>query len=106
MGEENRGSSESSTVLIVVAILGGILLVGCLGGVAVVGAGLLWVRSEAVYQPPPVQMSVPPMQAMPRIVDEVAPLPPPAPLPPATVPSDGVKAEDAPLVVPGDEKQE
>jgi hypothetical protein len=105
MGEDNRGSSESSTVLIVVAILGGILLVGCLGGVAVVG-GLFWVRTEAIYQPPAVQMSVPPVQATPRIVDEVAPPPPPAPLPPATAPSEEGKPEPAPLVVPPDEKQE
>lgn len=106
MGEDNRGSSESNTVLIVVAILGGILLVGCLGGLAVVGAGLFWVRSEAVFQPPAVQRSASPAQAMPVIVDEVAPLPPPASLPPATVPSEGGKAEDAPLVVPSDEKKE
>ncbi|MGI8979149.1 MAG: hypothetical protein ACR2FY_07985 [Pirellulaceae bacterium] len=46
MGEENRGSSGSGTVMIVVAILGGILLLGCCGGVLVLGAGMFYVGSE------------------------------------------------------------
>ncbi len=41
MGEENRGSSGSSTAMIVIAILGGLLVVGCCGGVLVMGLGLI-----------------------------------------------------------------
>jgi hypothetical protein len=56
MGEENRGSSGSGTVMIVVAILGGILLVGCCGGVIALGLGsVMWVRTtpmEVQMQPP------------------------------------------------------
>ena len=103
MGEENRGSSESSTVLIVVAILGGILLVGCLGGLVVVGAGLLWVRAEAdVVQPPPVRVMDTPVMAMPKTPDAMAP----EPAPPEKLPSERGKPEEAPTIVPGDEKQE
>lgn len=46
MGEEDRGSSGSSTAMIVVAVLGGLLLVGCCGGVMVVG-GVFWTRTLA-----------------------------------------------------------
>lgn len=59
---EERGSSGSSTALIVMAILGGILLVGCCGGVVVLGMGsMLWVGSS---QPMDLQMQAidaPPM---------------------------------------------
>jgi hypothetical protein len=51
MGEENRGSSGSSTALIVVAILGGILLIGCCGGLVVMGAGAIWARTELRNMP-------------------------------------------------------
>lgn len=42
---EERGSSGTGTVMIVVAILGGLLLVGCCGGLAVVGAAFFSYRS-------------------------------------------------------------
>ena len=45
MGEENRGSSGSSTAMIVIAILGGVLLLVSCGGIAVVGGGVLFYRS-------------------------------------------------------------
>ena len=65
MGEENRGSSGSGTGMMVVAILGGILLVGCCGGVVVLGLGssFIWVRSSA----PDVQMQ-PPLAPVPTQV--------------------------------------
>ena len=65
MGEENRSSSGSSTAMIVMAILGGILLVGCCGGVVAVGLGgtLLWSRSV------PMEMQVAPT-ASPQMSDE------------------------------------
>ena len=37
MGEEHRASSGSGTAMIVIAILGGLLLVGCCGGAVVIG---------------------------------------------------------------------
>ena len=45
MGEDNRGSSGSSTAMIVIAILGGVLLVACCGGVVLVGGSLFVYRS-------------------------------------------------------------
>jgi hypothetical protein len=39
MGEENRGSSGGGTAMIVVAILGGFLLIGCCSGVVALGVG-------------------------------------------------------------------
>ena len=58
MGEENRGSSGSSTAMIVVAILVGLLLVGCCGGIVVIGAGGLWMRSELQVAPDPVESPI------------------------------------------------
>ncbi len=57
MGEENRNSS-GSTAMIVVAILGGILLIGCCGGIVVIGAGGLWMRSELQVAPDPVDSPI------------------------------------------------
>ena len=48
MGEENRESSGSGTAMIVVAILGGILLLSCCGGIAVaLGGTFFYARSAA-----------------------------------------------------------
>src|SRR5436190_8188886 len=48
MGEENRGSSGGGTMMIVLAILAGILVLGCCGGVVVIGLGgtFFWARSD------------------------------------------------------------
>jgi hypothetical protein len=67
MGEENRESSGGGTTMIVVAILGGILAVGCCGGVVTLGlGGLLWSRAE------PMNLRMQPPMAAPVAV-EVAP---------------------------------
>ena len=89
MGEENRGSSGSSTVMIVVAILGGILLLGCCGGVAVIGAGALWVRSEVrEVQTQIERMPMPSETATEIRVDPLKAMPdePPMPLEPEIAP--------------------
>jgi len=74
MGEENRGSSSGGTMVIVLAILAGILVVGCCGGVVVFGLGsaFLWARhdvqviqDEAMMQP----MVTPP--AMQEAIDKM-----------------------------------
>jgi hypothetical protein len=61
MGEENRGSSGGGTVMIVLAILGGVLVVGCCGGIVAVGllGTLAWKSS------PPPQMQMQPPLAVP-----------------------------------------
>ena len=68
MGEENRGSSGGSTVMIVLAILGGVLVVGCCGGIVAVGllGNLAW-RSA-----PPQRMQMQPPLAVPT-APELAP---------------------------------
>src|SRR4051812_38098987 len=89
MGEENRGSSGGGTAMIVVAILGGILLVGCCGGVVAVGLGgaLVWNRSV------PMSMQSPPMSAPLPVQDD----------PQVTKALDELDKEMAPLqVVPDD----
>ena len=49
MGEENRGSSGGGTAMIVIAILGGVLVVGCCGGVVTMGLlGILGWRTQDV----------------------------------------------------------
>ena len=70
MGEENRGSSGSDTSMFVVAILGGLLLLGCCGGLVVLGlvvlglgGGRFWSRPAPqqfapVASPPAVQMQM------------------------------------------------
>ena len=69
MGEENRGSSGGGTVMVVLAILGGVLVVGCCGGIVAVGLlGTLAWRSEAS----PAQMQMQPPLAVPTI-PELAP---------------------------------
>ncbi len=57
MGEENRSSSGSSTMMIVLAILGGVLVVGCCGGIVAVGllGTLAWESSAS----PQMQMQPP-----------------------------------------------
>jgi len=50
MGEENRESSGSGTAMIVIAILGGILLLGCCGGIAVVLGGSWFYARSAVQE--------------------------------------------------------
>lgn len=47
MGEEHRGSSGGGVAMLVVAILGGLLIVGCLGGVLVLAGGWFYARSAA-----------------------------------------------------------
>ena len=48
MGDENRGSSGSSTAMLVVGIVGGLFLVACCGGILVLfGAGFFMARSAA-----------------------------------------------------------
>lgn len=67
MGEENRGSSGSSTVMIVVAILGGLLLVGCCGGLVVLGLG----SSLFLARPAPQNIPVAAPTGVPKVVDEM-----------------------------------
>ncbi|MFN0020633.1 MAG: hypothetical protein ACKVP0_20435 [Pirellulaceae bacterium] len=69
MGEENRGSSGGGTVMIVLAILGGILVVGCCGGIVAVGllGTLTWSSAPA-----PAQMQMQPPLAVPT-APELAP---------------------------------
>lgn len=57
MGEENRGSSGGGTVMIVLAILGGVLVVGCCGGV--VAVGLLGTLAWSSAPSPQMQMQPP-----------------------------------------------
>jgi hypothetical protein len=85
MGEE-RGSSGSSTAMIVMAILGGILLVGCCGGVVVLGLGsMMWVGTNA------------PMEVRTQVID---PIPMPQQLSPeVTKALDDLNKEKEPLMI-------
>ena len=71
MGEENRGSSGGGTVMIVLAMLGGVLVVGCCGGVVAVGllGTLAW---KSTSSPAQMQMQPPPVvQTPPELAPEV-----------------------------------
>jgi len=75
MGEEDRGSSGGGTMVIVLAILAGILVLGCCGGVVVFGLGFVfWASPSADIQqnvaPPPTIVA--PEEA-PQVESELAP---------------------------------
>ena len=76
MGDENRDSSGSNTAMIVVAVLVGILLFGCCGGVVILGAGAVFgvgVRSVKVEQEATIIPTAPP----PLPPQAIAPVPEP-----------------------------
>lgn len=87
MGEEDRGSgSGSSTLMIVLAILAGILILGCCGGVVAVGlGGFVLVRSQPVPAPPQVIMQSAPtspdvQEALDKVQEDLQPLKVPEPV--------------------------
>ncbi len=86
MSEEKQGSSGSSTAMIVVAILVGILLVGCCGGALLLGAGALFAHSFEVKSVDfqgadtmSMPTNVPPIIQEPPLPIKEMPVEPPAP---------------------------